>query len=89
MRNNTQTPIQIERLEVNEARRTLGVRIAQDGNNQAEFLHLRNECNQWADRIRCGMVPRKYAWQAFSSTIWSKITYALPATTFTQDKRNS
>jgi hypothetical protein len=88
MRNTTQSPIQIERLEVNEARRTLGVRIAPDGNNQAEFLHLRNECNQWADRIRCGMVPRKYAWQAFSSTIWSKISYALPATTFTQDQCN-
>jgi hypothetical protein len=86
MRNATQAPIPIERLEVSEARRTLGVRLAPDGNNQAEFLHLQNECNQWADRIRCGMIPRKYAWQAFCSTIWSKITYALPATTFTEEQ---
>jgi hypothetical protein len=86
MRNPVQSATQLERLEVSEARRTLRVRLAPDGNNQAEFTYLRDECNQWADRIRSGMVPRKYAWQAFSSTIWAKITYALPATTFTQQQ---
>jgi hypothetical protein len=83
---NQQSPIQLKRLEVSEARRTLGVRLAPDGNNQAEFLYLRDECNQWADRIRSGMVQRKYAWQAFSSTIWAKVVYALPATTFSQQQ---
>jgi hypothetical protein len=86
MRNISNAPSQIERLEVSEARRTLGVRLAPDGNNQAEFQYLWNECNQWADRIRCGMVPRKYAWQAFSSTIWAKISYAIPATTFSRQQ---
>jgi hypothetical protein len=28
------------------------------------------------------MVSSKYAWQAFCSTIWSKVTYGIPATTF-------
>jgi hypothetical protein len=86
MNNNSSSPIRLERLEVTEARRTLGVRLAPDGNNQAEFKYLREECNQWADRIWSGMVPRKYAWQAFSSTIWAKVAYALPATTFSQQQ---
>jgi hypothetical protein len=78
--------VPVEQLEVTEARRTLGVRLAPDGNNQEEFKYLKETCDAWADRIRSGMVRRKYAWQAFSSTIWAKVSYALPATTFTKNQ---
>jgi hypothetical protein len=74
----------LEQVEVWEGRRTLGVRLAPDGNNQAEFVHLREQCNQWADKIRSGMLPKRYTWQAFTTTILSKLAYALPATTFSR-----
>jgi hypothetical protein len=89
MRNSSQDLIPIERLEVTDARRTLGVRLAPDGNNEAEYIHLKQECDTWAARIRTGMVPKQYAWQAFSSTIWAKIAYALPATTLSQSACDS
>jgi hypothetical protein len=74
--------IMLEQVDVQEGRRTLGVRLAPDGNNQTEFLYLRDQCNEWADRIRSGMLPKKYTWQAFTTTILAKLAYALPATTF-------
>jgi hypothetical protein len=89
MSNESREKVDIERVEPKEARRTLGVRLAPDGNNQAEFLHLQTTCDLWADRIRCGMIPQKYARQAFMSTIWSKLTYSLPATTFTRQACNA
>jgi hypothetical protein len=75
MTNATQQQVQVERVEASEARRTLGVRLAPDGNNRAEFEYLKHQCDQWADRLRCGMA---------TSTIWPKVTYALPATTFSR-----
>jgi hypothetical protein len=74
----------LEQVEVSEGRRTLGVRLAPDGNNNAEFAYLKGECDQWADKIRSGMLSQKYTWQAFSSTILAKLAYALPATTFSK-----
>jgi hypothetical protein len=72
----------LEQVDVNEGRRTLGVRLAPDGNNKAEFEYLKGQCDQWANRIRSGTLPQSYTWQALSTTIVSKLSYALPATTF-------
>jgi hypothetical protein len=82
MQNADGTQSVLEQVEVWEGRRTLGVRLAPDGNNQAEFLYLREQCNEWADKIRSGMLPKRYSWQAFTTTILAKLAYALPATTF-------
>jgi hypothetical protein len=79
----------LEQVEVGEGRRTLGVRLAPDGNNKAEFEYLKEQCDQWANRIRSGTLPQTYTWQAFSTTIVSKLSYALPATTFTRTECES
>ncbi len=75
---------QLERLEPSEARRTLGVRLAPDGNNRAEFEHLQEISAQWADRIRTGFLPRHLVWTALTSTVLPKLRYPLPATTFSK-----
>lgn len=72
----------LERLPVTEARRTLGVRLAPDGNNNAEFKFLRAEARKWADGIRTGHLPRHLAWQSLQTTILRKLEYPLAATTF-------
>jgi hypothetical protein len=52
--------VQIEQVEVNVGRRTLGVRLAPDGNAQAEIEYLSNEADAWAEKIRTGMLPKQY-----------------------------
>ena len=74
----------LERLEVWEAQRTLGVRIAPDGNNieEAKFLQMKTE--EWADKLRTGHIPRRLAWMSMLTTIIKSIQYCLPATTLTE-----
>jgi hypothetical protein len=62
----------LDRVEVNEGRRTLGMRLAPDGNNAEEFQYLRSQCDTWADKIRSGILPRTTIWVAFTSTILAK-----------------
>ena len=74
----------LERLEMHEARRTLGVRLAPDGNNKAEVAFLRQRVNEWADRIRTGHLPRRLVWESMHTTIMKSIQYPLPATTLSE-----
>jgi hypothetical protein len=80
---------QLERLEPSEARRTLGVRLAPDGNNRAECEHLREVSEQWADYIRTGFLPRPLVWTALMSTVFPKLRYPLPATTLSKKECDS
>jgi hypothetical protein len=79
----------LEKVKVWEGRRTLGVCLAPDGNNQAEFLYLREQCDAWADKMRSGMLLQWFTWQAFTTTILAKLSYALPATTFSKKECES
>jgi hypothetical protein len=79
----------LEQVEVWEGRRTLGVRLAPDGNNKSEFRYLREQCDAWANKIRSGMLAKRFTWQAFTTTILAKVAYALPATTFSKKECES
>jgi hypothetical protein len=74
---------QLERLPIAEARRTLGVRLAPDGNNQAEFENLCEKAKSWADNVRTGHLPRHLVWQSMNTTLLPSIKYPLPSTTLT------
>ena len=45
----------IEKLAASDSRRTLGVRLAPDGNNEAEVKFLQERAKNWADRVRTGL----------------------------------
>jgi hypothetical protein len=79
----------LEHLETSEARRTLGVRLAPDGNNQAEVLFLKERVNNWADRIQTGHLPRRFVWESMHTTIIKSIQYPLLATTMTEAECNA
>jgi hypothetical protein len=89
IRNCTGTVKVLERLETHDARRTLGVRLAPDGNNAAEAIFLRERVNDWADRIRTGHLPRKLVWESWQTTISKSIQYPLPATTLSESQCRS
>ena len=79
----------IERLAVSEARRTLGVRLAPDGNNDEEAKFLRERAKDWADRVRTGHLPRRLVWESMNTTILKSLQYPLPATTLTAEQCRS
>jgi hypothetical protein len=76
--------LQLERISVDDGRRTLGVRLAADGNMRDEYKYLREVSQTWQEKIRSGHLPRHLAWQALTTVILPKLTYPLPATTFTR-----
>ena len=75
---------ELERLDPKEARRTLGVRLALDGNNNAELEFRKNQAQEWADALRTGRLPRPLAWLSMTTTILRSLQYPLPATTFSR-----
>lgn len=78
--------VTLERLECSEGRRTLGVRAAPDGNQQAEFEYLRDVFAKWADRARTSGFDRTTLWMNLTMTILKKLEYPLPATCFTRQQ---
>ena len=74
----------LERLPVFEARRTLGIRLAPDGNNDAEVKFLRERTLEWADCIRMGHLPRRLVWELMQTTILKSIQYPLLVTMLSQ-----
>jgi hypothetical protein len=73
----------LERLSVSDARRTLGVKVAPDGNDQAQFQKLLDSAKTWQEQIRAGHLPRIVAWESMTTTILRTLHYPLPATTLT------
>jgi len=70
----------LKRLAPHKAERTLGVRLAPDGNNKAELVHLRDLATKWANRMRTGHLPRHLVWQSLQTTILKSLSYPLSAT---------
>ena len=73
--------VQLERLPPHTARRTLGVRLAPDGNNKEEIQHLRLIAEKWNAHIRAGHLQRHEAWYALTATVMRTIEYPLLALT--------
>jgi len=78
------TKVQIPLLETGEARRTLGVRLAPDGNNDAEYTHLQEEAIQWKNHIAMANLPRAVADCSICQVLLPKLQYPLVATTFSE-----
>jgi hypothetical protein len=60
-----------------EAERTLGVRLAPDGNMNAQFHWMKETAHAWADRLRAGHLPYHLTWLAWKSTILKTLEYPL------------
>ena len=76
--------VPLERLEVGDARETLGVFLALDGNQQAEFLKLRGIANRWCDQVRSSRLSSAEAWFALHHTVLKSLEYPLLVTFLTR-----
>jgi hypothetical protein len=70
----------LERLEPSEARETLGVYTAMDGNWREEIRTLREKVIQFAKQLWVGSVKPNKAWYAFIITIMKTLEYPMEAT---------
>ena len=65
----------------NEARETLGVFLAPDGNESKQIEHLKSKVNHWSDKVRTNHISKYHASLAVSSTIYKTLEYSTPALT--------
>ena len=79
----------LTRLEVSEARETLGIFLSMDGNQQAEFLKLRTIAQKWSDQVRCGHLSTAEAWFSLTHTVMKALEYPLTATTLSRAQCDS
>jgi hypothetical protein len=79
-------PRLLRQLEPWEAVRTLGVRLAPDGNMTTQFEHMMAQASLWADSLRGGFLPRHLTWTAWRTTISKTLEYPLPVTTLSRDQ---
>ena len=78
--------VEIEQLPPQEARRTLGIRAAPDGNMDAEFEFLSKRIKAWTDLIQTRRLPHHLVWTALHTGILKTLAYPLPASTFSADQ---
>jgi len=78
----------LERLPVNEARRSLGYRSAPDGNRKAQVAYMRKVAVEWSDKLRAGHLTKYEAWTALTMRVMKTLLYAAPALTITNGEAN-
>jgi hypothetical protein len=76
--------VTLERLEPSEARETLGVFIAMDGNWREEVRVLKEKTITFAEQLRVGSVTPNEAWYSFNVTVMKSIEYPMAATYLTE-----
>jgi len=76
----------IPQLKASEAQQTLGVRLAPNGNDKAEFQHLVETSRQWQQSMVTARVTHSTAEFGMHQMIFWKLEYPLVATTFTQQQ---
>ena len=78
------TRVELDRLEVFEARETLGVYIAMDGDQATQMEALVAITQRWADLVRSGKLTQAEAWFSLTFCIIKSLEYPLMATSLSQ-----
>ena len=74
----------LTRLPASEARRSLGVRTAPDGNNKQQVEYMWSIAEEWRDKIRTGHLTHYEAWTALTTRVMKTLLYAVPAMNLTK-----
>jgi hypothetical protein len=80
--------VELERLDVHEARETLGVFIAMNGNQEAQTQELWEKSTAWADKVRSGRFSPAEAWFSIQFCIMKSLEYPLMATSLSKAQCN-
>jgi hypothetical protein len=80
MLDHTGTRVPFDRVEVSEARKSLGLMIAGDCNWTEEVARLLQASRDWRANLRAGHLSQSDAWYALNHTINRTIEYPMMAT---------
>jgi hypothetical protein len=78
----------LKQLQPWQAERTLGVRIAPDGNMESQFQWMLDTATTWADKLCTGYLPRHLPWLAWKTTILKTLEYPLSTTSLSRQQCN-
>ena len=76
--------VELDRLEVYEARETLGVFIAMDATQDTQEEEMLGTTHCWADRVRSGRLNHAEAWFSLNLCIMKTLEYPLMATSLSK-----
>jgi hypothetical protein len=76
--------VELERLDIHEAKETLGIWIAMDGNQHAQTQALIASAYLWADCVRTGKLSLVEAWYSLQYCIMKSLEYPLMATSMSK-----
>jgi hypothetical protein len=76
--------VELERLDVHEARETLGVFIAMNGNQELETQELWEKAMAWAEKVRSGRFSPAKAWFSIQFCIMKSLEYPLMVTSLSK-----
>jgi hypothetical protein len=80
--------VELERLDVHEARETLGVFIAMNGNKDSQTQELWEKATVWAEKARSGRFSPAEAWFSIQFCIMKSLEYPLMATSLSKAQCN-
>ena len=78
--------MELELVDANVGKETLGMFIAPDGSMDDQMKALKKKVNKWTASIRSGIIPPKDAFDSISTTIMKTLQYPACATTFTRQE---
>ena len=74
----------LDQLEPSEARETLGVYLAPDGNNDEAVKRLREKAKAWSNLVTTGHLTAQDVRRAMDTTVIKSLEYPLPALTLSE-----
>ena len=86
MRDHLGDRVPLERVEVTEARKSLGVMISGDCSSTAEASRLLQASILWQAYIKAGHLSHSDAWYALVHTIMTAVEYPMMATYLSKDQ---
>ena len=78
----------VERIEPSEARETLGVFLAGDGNNKEQIKALREKSFKYAQCVKAGFISKYDVNHALRTTIMKSLEYPILTTDISNEKWN-
>jgi hypothetical protein len=78
--------VNLQRVEPEEAVKTLGVMLNMEGTDNAEAVYLRQKGADWAELIRSGRITKNDGWYALNTTIMKTFEYPMAATCLTRQQ---
>jgi len=79
----------IPQLPVTEAQQTLGISVAPDGNNTAEFEHLTQIATEWFTMMKAGRLTHEVAAFSLRNVVLKQLEYPLVMMMFTEKECHS